>query len=92
VTKDPKNVGLQLELATSYASIGDLLREQGKLDEAVAAFREGEAIAQTSVDQEPNNLGARQRLWFSSMNVGNALKSRAGSTRRSPPTARRAIS
>jgi Flp pilus assembly protein TadD len=54
---DPNNAGWQRELAVAHNRVGGVLKAQGKLGEAQAAFAEALAISRRLAEQDPSNAG-----------------------------------
>ena len=63
----------------SYGKIGDVLRAQGKLDEALAAFRADLAISERLAAADPGNTRWQRDLAVSYNKIGDVL---AGAGRR----------
>ncbi|MFZ4809633.1 MAG: ATP-binding protein, partial [Hyphomicrobiaceae bacterium] len=52
---DPSNAGWQRDLSESLDNIGDVLRAQGNLGEALASYRAGNAIFDRLAQSDPSN-------------------------------------
>ena len=53
----PLNAGWQQQLALAYVKVGDVYKAQGRLDDALAAFREYLAISERLASSDPSNAG-----------------------------------
>ena len=71
---DPSNAGWQRDLSVSHNNIGDVLRAQGNLGEALAAFRKSFAVAERLVQSDPSNAGWQRDLSVSQNNIGDVLR------------------
>jgi tetratricopeptide (TPR) repeat protein len=70
---DPANADFQRELSASHRSIGDVLRDQGKLPEALESYRTALAITGPLAKTEPNNLDRQHDLWALYNKLGTLL-------------------
>src|SRR5439155_279814 len=52
---DPSNTGWQRDLSVSFDRLGDVLRAQGKLTEALTAYEDTLAIRQSLTAHDPSN-------------------------------------
>jgi hypothetical protein len=59
---DPANAGWQRDLSVSHNNIGDILRAQGDLAEALKAFGAGMEIAEHLARADPGNAGWQRGL------------------------------
>src|SRR6516225_796689 len=77
---DLGNMGWQSDLASSYNLVGDVLRAQGKLAEALKAYRDSVAINERLAAADPSNAGWQRNLSVSYNqvvrygNVGSVLQ------------------
>jgi tetratricopeptide (TPR) repeat protein len=71
---DPANVRWQLDTATAYEKIGYALQALGKLDDALASYRQDLAILQRLFASNPNDNDLRSELADSRYRVGKALE------------------
>jgi tetratricopeptide (TPR) repeat protein len=63
----------QHDLAQSYGGIGIVLRAQGKLEEAVAAYRASLAIIQALTAKDPSNTAGQSLVLTFNLTIGDAL-------------------
>jgi tetratricopeptide (TPR) repeat protein len=61
--QDPSNVGWQSDLSVSYERIGDILDSQGKLEDAIGAYRQALKIRESLTEEDPSNA-IWQRAWI----------------------------
>ena len=54
---DPSNMDLQRFTSVTHNKIGDVLKAQGNLAEALKSFRDGLAIAERLAQTDPGNAG-----------------------------------
>jgi hypothetical protein len=54
--KDPSNTQLQSDLAVDHDKVGDVVKAQGDLAGALAAYRENLAIRQALAQKNPSNV------------------------------------
>ena len=59
------------EQTVSLGQQGDILRDEGKLEPALKSYRDGLAIFETLVKQEPGNAGLQRDLSVSYNKVGD---------------------
>ena len=52
---DPKNAVWRADLSASHIKIGDALRHQGKLQEALTSYQEALALAKGLAQSDPTN-------------------------------------
>ena len=71
---DPSNAGWQSNLSVSYDNVGDVLKAQAKLDEALKAYRDSLAINERLAAADPSNAGWQRDLSVSYNKVGNVLR------------------
>ena len=69
----PGDVMYQWRLSVADNEVGDVLKEQGRLDEALESFREGLAIVEPLAKAAPNVAGLQRDLSVSYSRVGVAL-------------------
>ncbi len=74
VKTDPSNDMWQSDLSVSYAKIGGVLLDQGKLDDALQSFRVALAIVQHLTQSNPNDMDAQRRLSILNNSIGTVLK------------------
>jgi len=65
----------QLDLSSSYNDIGNVLADQGKLDEALTAYRDSIAIRKRLAVADPTNTWWQRDLSVSYSNIGDVLVS-----------------
>jgi tetratricopeptide (TPR) repeat protein len=70
---DPSNTGWQSGLSVSYGTIGDVLRAQGRLDDAIKSYRDSQAIFQRLAAFDPSNADWQSGLSLSYSSVGDVL-------------------
>jgi tetratricopeptide (TPR) repeat protein len=64
----------QRDLSSSYNNVGNILRRQGDLAEALAAYRTALAIRESLVHGNPVKASWQRDLLFSHNKVGNVLR------------------
>ena len=69
----PATRGWQRDLSVSYNKIGDVLVAQGKLDEALKAYRDGLAIAERLAAADRSNTQWQRDLSVSYNKIGDVL-------------------
>ena len=67
---DPQNAGWQRDLSVSYIRVGDVLVDQGQLEGALKAFRDGLAIRERLAKADPDNAGWQADLASSHGKLG----------------------
>ena len=73
LTLKPDDPDWQQNLGISYERGGDALVDQGKSEEALAAYRKALAIVQTVVDGDSGNTGAQSLLAIEYAKTGDVL-------------------
>jgi tetratricopeptide (TPR) repeat protein len=76
---DPQNAGWQRDLSVSHNKIGDVLRAQGNLAQALDAFKASRAIAERLAAADPQNAEWQRDLAVSHERVGD-LYAQSGET------------
>ena len=71
---DRSNVARQRDLSISYDKVGNLLRHQGKLDDALKAFRDSLTIRERLATADRSNTVAQHGLSVSYDQIGNVLR------------------
>ena len=71
----PDDLGWQRNLSVGYDALGNLLHAQGRLDEALASYRAGGAIAADIAALDPRDTEWQRRLAVSHVNIGDILRS-----------------
>jgi hypothetical protein len=71
---DPGNAGWQRDLSVSDNKIGDVLKAQGNLPEALKSYRDGLAIADRLAKAGPGNAGWQRDLSVSYDRVGDVQR------------------
>jgi hypothetical protein len=85
VAGDRTAYGWQADLATAYGRIGGVLKEQGKLDEALEIYRQSLATRQRLADADRGNT-AWQHLAVAHAGIGDVLGALAVSLSRHDDT------
>jgi len=70
----PNDTTYQRDLSVAYEEVGDVLKAQGKLDEALKAYRDSLAIAERLAAADRSNTLWQRDLSVSYNKVGNVLK------------------
>src|SRR5206468_4323871 len=70
---DPSNAAWQRDLSVSQNNVGDVLSAQGRLDDALGAYRAGLAIAERLAPADPSNAGWQRDLSVSQERLGDVL-------------------
>src|SRR6266446_5713853 len=70
---DRSNMQWQRDLSVSYDKVGDVLMAQGRLDEALKAYRDGLAIREHLAATDGSNTPWQRDLSVSYNKVGDAL-------------------
>lgn len=76
---DPNNAGRQRDLSVSYERIGDVLRDQGNLTDALESYRNALAIVEKLARLDPNNVVWQGSLAYSCWQAGT-LRGRSSGT------------
>jgi len=87
---DPSNTQWQRDLSISYSKIGDVMTKQGKLDEALKAYRDGLAIAERLAKDDPSNAVWQRDLSASYSEIGDAM-TKQGKTQEALASYRKAL-
>ncbi len=74
VKTDPNNRGWQSDLAAIYQRIGDALKSQGNLPEALKMLQAAVAIAESLAKADPRNAGWQRDLEVDYDRLGTVLK------------------
>ena len=72
-TERPNDITYQRDLSVAYNRVGDVLKAQGKLDEALKAYRDGLAIAERLAAADRSNTQWQRDLSISYNKVGDVL-------------------
>lgn len=70
---NPLDLDAQLNVALSYERIGDVRKEQGRIEEALSDYRKSLAIAQAVIDRASRNTRAHDALAVAYQKIGNVL-------------------
>jgi tetratricopeptide (TPR) repeat protein len=70
VEHDPGNANLERDLSLYQNDIGDVLKAQGALAEALAIYREALAIRQDLAKAEPDNAARRDDIEYTARRIG----------------------
>jgi tetratricopeptide (TPR) repeat protein len=70
---DPSNAEWQRDLSVSHSKTGDVLRAQGDLKGALAAYRASHGIAERLAECDPSNAGWQRDLAVSHERTGDVL-------------------
>src|SRR6516162_9839523 len=84
---DLGNMGWQSDLASSYNLVGDVLRAQGKLAEALKAYRDSVAINERLAAADPSNPAGSATFQSPTTKSASCYPPKAICQRRSKPTA-----
>jgi tetratricopeptide (TPR) repeat protein len=79
-TEKPGNITYQEALALAFQEVGDVLRAQGRLGEALQSFREGIAITERLTKADPTNEGWQRHLAISHERVSELLTTQGDHT------------
>ena len=71
---DPSNAVWQRDLSVSHNRVGDVLRAQGNLVEALDAYRESMAVAECLAQSDPSNAVWQNDLSVSHNRIGDVLR------------------
>jgi tetratricopeptide (TPR) repeat protein len=71
---DPGNAGWQRDLSISHSRIGNVLRDQGKLPDALEAYRASLAIVEQLAKADPTNVRWQRDLSISHNKIGDVLR------------------
>src|SRR5262249_15109982 len=69
----PDDTTYQASLAIAYDEVGDVLVDQGKLSEALQAYRDSLAIRERLAKADPDNTGCQRNLSIAYEKVGDVL-------------------
>ena len=73
-TGTPTSINAQRDISVSHDKIGDVLREAGELDAALASYGDGRKIIEKLVERDPVDTQLRRDLAVSSAKIGNVLR------------------
>jgi hypothetical protein len=88
---DAGNAGWQRDLSVSYNKIGDVLKDQGNLPEALKSVRDGLAIADRLAKADAGNAGWQRDLSVSYNKIGDVLVAQGNLQPARGPTCRPAF-
>jgi tetratricopeptide (TPR) repeat protein len=71
--EDGRNLTFQRELSVSYTELGDALRAMGRLEEALANYRAGRAVAEPLAAADRNNTQWQRDLSIAHERIGDVL-------------------
>ncbi|WNG37667.1 hypothetical protein F0U61_31255 [Archangium violaceum] len=74
-SRTPTYEEFQRDQYLAYSSIGDILREKGDFDEALAAYQSGLDFAQRLAERKPNKITLQRDLFLSHYSIGYVLRS-----------------
>ena len=75
-----RQCGWQRDLSVAYNRVGDVLKDQGNLPEALKAYRDSLAIGERLAKADPGNAGWQRDLSVAYEKVGDVLKDQGNLT------------
>jgi tetratricopeptide (TPR) repeat protein len=78
VSLAPDNRNYRIGLSTAHNTLGTMLMNAGRLEDAVESYRKAIAIREQLVAEEPNNIEFRRNLLVAYGNLGDVLDYRLG--------------